>query len=235
MLHGIPLAINAGDGLLLLSLRPLLDNMENIGTHLALRILQETEKMAWEAAEGQAMELGWRRDNSTDLSDSDYLVMVLKKTCWLGVIYPSRVGALIGSRGNVSLEQFVRFGFFLGAAFQIQDDLLNFVADERYGKELERRHFRGQAYADADPLPSAVRRRGADAPLSHAGPAEARAVCGRDRVGARPDGDIRLGGLRPERCTRARRRRPARVLGHLQRFAGFGRQGFHRRPYHMGI
>jgi geranylgeranyl diphosphate synthase type II len=144
MLHGIPLAINAGDGLLLLSLRPLLDNMENIGTHLALRILHETEKMAWEAAEGQAMELGWRRDNSTDLSDSDYLVMVLKKTCWLGVIYPSRVGALIGSRGNVSLEQFVRFGFFLGAAFQIQDDLLNFVADERYGKELNGDIFEGK-------------------------------------------------------------------------------------------
>jgi geranylgeranyl diphosphate synthase type II len=144
MLHGIPLAINAGDGLLLLSLRPLLDNMENIGTHLSLRILQETEKMAWEAAEGQAMELGWRRDNSTDLSDSDYLVMVLKKTCWLGVIYPSRVGALIGSRGTVSLEQFVRFGFFLGAAFQIQDDLLNFVADERYGKELNGDIFEGK-------------------------------------------------------------------------------------------
>jgi geranylgeranyl diphosphate synthase type II len=144
MLHGIPLAINAGDGLLLLSLRPLLDNIENIGTHLALRILHETEQMAWEAAEGQAMELGWRRDNSTDLDDSDYLVMVLKKTCWLGMIYPSRVGALIGSRGKASMEQFVRFGFFLGAAFQIQDDLLNFVADDRYGKELNGDIFEGK-------------------------------------------------------------------------------------------
>jgi geranylgeranyl diphosphate synthase type II len=143
-LHGIPLAINAGDGLLLLSLRPLLDNIENVGTHLALRILRETEKMAWEAAEGQAMELGWRRDNSTDIDDSDYLVMVLKKTCWLGMIYPSRVGALIGSRGKASLEQFVRFGFFLGAAFQIQDDLLNFVADDRYGKELNGDIFEGK-------------------------------------------------------------------------------------------
>jgi geranylgeranyl diphosphate synthase type II len=31
-----------------------------------------------------------------------------------------------------------RFGFFLGAAFQIQDDVLNLVGDHaRYGKELE--------------------------------------------------------------------------------------------------
>ena len=63
--------------------------------------------------------------------------MVLKKTCWLAAIHPSRVGAMIGTRGEIDLEPFVRFGFFLGAAFQIQDDLLNLVADDRYGKELD--------------------------------------------------------------------------------------------------
>jgi geranylgeranyl diphosphate synthase, type II len=142
--HGIPLAINAGDGLFLLSLRPLLDNVQHVGSQLSLEILRETERMAWETAEGQAMELGWRRDNSINLSDGDYLVMVLKKTCWLGVIYPARVGAMIGSRRKASLEQFIRFGFFLGSAFQIQDDLLNFVADDRYGKELNGDIFEGK-------------------------------------------------------------------------------------------
>ena len=39
--------------------------------------------MAWESAEGQALELGWQRDNRIDLSDEDYLRMVLQKTCWL--------------------------------------------------------------------------------------------------------------------------------------------------------
>jgi geranylgeranyl diphosphate synthase, type II len=62
--------------------------------------------------------------------------MVLKKTCWLATILPGRVGALIGSRDQIDREPFIRFGFFLGAAFQIQDDLLNLVADSRYGKEL---------------------------------------------------------------------------------------------------
>jgi len=61
---------------------------------------------------------------------------VLKKTCWLATIYPLRVGALIGSRGGADLDPFFRFGFFMGAAFQIQDDLLNLIADGRYGKEL---------------------------------------------------------------------------------------------------
>jgi geranylgeranyl diphosphate synthase, type II len=142
--HGVPLAINAGDGLLLLSLRPLLDNFAKIGALASLGILQETERMAWETAEGQAMELGWRRDNSPHVSDADYLTMVLKKTCWLGFIYPSRVGALIASRGRAELERFIRFGFFLGAAFQIQDDLLNLIADDKYGKELNGDLFEGK-------------------------------------------------------------------------------------------
>ena len=76
-------------------------------------------------------------DNVTDLGDADYLDMVLKKTCWLATIFPIRVGALIGSRGAADPDPFVRFGFFLGAAFQIQDDLLNLAADESYGKERD--------------------------------------------------------------------------------------------------
>jgi geranylgeranyl diphosphate synthase, type II len=137
VLHGIPLALNAGDTLSLMCLKPLLDNRHTIGERLTLRIIGETERMARECAEGQAMELGWRRDNATGVGDADYLEMVLKKTCWLATIFPLRVGALIGSRGNADLEAFLRFGFFLGAAFQIQDDLLNLVGDERYGKERD--------------------------------------------------------------------------------------------------
>jgi geranylgeranyl diphosphate synthase type II len=135
LLHGVPLAINAGDTLTLLSLQPLLANSEVIGPRLSIRILEETQRMARESAEGQAMELGWRQDNVIDLDESDYLEMSLKKTCWLAAIYPSRVGAMIGTCDNVDLDPFIRFGFFLGAAFQIQDDLLNLVADESYGKE----------------------------------------------------------------------------------------------------
>jgi geranylgeranyl diphosphate synthase type II len=67
LLHGVPLAINAGDTLTLLSLQPLLANSELIGPRLSIRILEETQRMARESAEGQAMELGWRQDNVIDL------------------------------------------------------------------------------------------------------------------------------------------------------------------------
>jgi geranylgeranyl diphosphate synthase, type II len=136
LLHGLPLALNAGDGLALSILRPLLANRQILGERLALRIIEEAERTARECAEGQAIELGWRHFNTIDLADSDYLEMVLKKTCWLATIFPLRAGALIGTRDGIDLDRFVPFGFFLGAAFQIQDDLLNLVADEAYGKEL---------------------------------------------------------------------------------------------------
>jgi geranylgeranyl diphosphate synthase, type II len=135
-LHGTPLAINAGDAMGLLSLRPLKDNIHRLGLATALRIFEETERMAWESAEGQALDLGWQRENRSDVTDEDYLQMVLQKTCWLGAIYPLRVGCLIGARGRMPLDTLIRLGFFYGAAFQIQDDLLNLQAGPAYGKEI---------------------------------------------------------------------------------------------------
>ena len=63
--------------------------------------------------------------------------MILKKTCWYTCIHPIRIGAIIGSQGEVNTEAFNRFGYYIGAAFQIQDDLLNLEGDkEKYGKEI---------------------------------------------------------------------------------------------------
>jgi geranylgeranyl diphosphate synthase type II len=133
----VPVAVNVGDALTLLGLRALMENRTTLGPRVTLRVLEEAERMARESIEGQAIELGWRRDNAVALREADYLQMVLKKTCWYTTIYPSRVGALIGTGSERDLDRFVRFGFFLGAAFQIQDDLLNLIGDRRrYGKEL---------------------------------------------------------------------------------------------------
>ena len=122
LLHGVPLALNAGDALLLAALQQLLDNCGVDGADVAWRVLDETNRMARETVEGQAIELGWRNDNAVDVNEDAYLEMVLKKTCWFGMIYPARVGAIIGARGAVDdawLDELVRYGFLLGAAFQV--------------------------------------------------------------------------------------------------------------------
>lgn len=136
MKHGIPIALNAGDALALGSLRPLIHAIPRIGPWLGLKLIEEMERMARETAEGQAIELGWRHENRYDLAPEDYLVMVLKKTCWLATIFPCRAGALLGRREDLPSEAFIRYGFFVGAAFQISDDTLNIEADDRYGKEI---------------------------------------------------------------------------------------------------
>lgn len=137
VLHGVPLALNAGTALALLSLRPLSDYKSGFGFKVPLLLIEELQRMSRESGEGQALELGWRRDNVVDLCDADYFEMVLKKTCWYTTISPMRLGALIGCRDLYpELDTLIRFGFFFGTAFQIRDDVLNLTGDERYGKEI---------------------------------------------------------------------------------------------------
>ena len=141
MEHGVPLAINVGDAMQALSLGMLKDNLGVLGPALTWRVVAEFEHMLLESLEGQALELGWIRDNNCDVTEDDYLTLVLKKTCWYSFIHPCRIGALIaGDRGAVAgspESAFDRFGYLLGAAFQIQDDVLNLVGDrDRYGKEI---------------------------------------------------------------------------------------------------
>ena len=70
------------------------------------------------------------------MSVDDYLRMVLKKTAWYSFIHPMRVAALVAGAGE-NLERFHRLGFLVGAAFQIQDDILNLIGSAaRYGKEI---------------------------------------------------------------------------------------------------
>jgi geranylgeranyl diphosphate synthase, type II len=134
--YGVPLALNAGDALAILAGAALRDNRRLLGSRLAARVGDEFDLMARRTLEGQARELGWRRDVVLELDPDDYLDLIMHKTCWYTTIHPLRVGALIGSMGRADPDALVRFGFYLGAAFQIRDDLLNLVGDEaRYGKE----------------------------------------------------------------------------------------------------
>jgi len=126
--HNVQLAINAGDSLAFLSLRPLFDGLAHSRRRRrTTQILDEFHDIAQETIEGQAIELGWISENVGDTTFADYLIMTMKKTSWYTIIGPCRVGAMLGSRRAVDANRFLRFGFFLGAMFQIKDDLRNLV------------------------------------------------------------------------------------------------------------
>jgi geranylgeranyl diphosphate synthase type II len=136
--YGTALALNAGDALAVLANGVLRRHAQRLDAALGDRLLEEFEVMALRTLEGQATELGWQHEDVRGLTPDDYLDLIMHKTCWYTAIHPLRVGALLGSGGTVDLRPMVRFGFHLGAAFQIQDDLLNLEGDEEeYGKEID--------------------------------------------------------------------------------------------------
>ncbi|HTJ83355.1 MAG TPA: polyprenyl synthetase family protein [Polyangiaceae bacterium] len=135
--HGTPIAINVGSTMSILSLVPLLQNLESAGPWVSLRLFERAIEVARLSAEGQSLELGWRLDNVLDLDESDYLDLVLKKTCAYSTVFPMRAGVMIARRSADAPLPTLRYAFLLGAAFQIQDDILNIAGDHRqYGKEL---------------------------------------------------------------------------------------------------
>jgi geranylgeranyl diphosphate synthase type II len=143
--YGLAAAINAGDGLAVVAGQVLRRATRRFDRDLADLIWSEFDTMAMRTLEGQATEVGWQIDNVQDLNPENYLELIMHKTCWYTTIHPLRVGAIIGSGGSVELAPLVRFGFHFGAAFQIRDDLLNLVGDERmYGKEILGDLFEGK-------------------------------------------------------------------------------------------
>lgn len=133
--HGIPMAVHAGDALAVRAVLPLLDQPRLSG-HLVQRVTREFLETARRTLDGQSMELEWRDDVARRVTLDDYLRLVLHKTCWYTTIYPLRAGCLIGSRGGVSLDALTQFGFLLGAAFQVRDDVLDVAGDPNdHGKD----------------------------------------------------------------------------------------------------
>jgi geranylgeranyl diphosphate synthase type II len=134
--YGMPLAVNAGDAMNVLTLRALLDNFALLGIERTQRIFEEIEWMVLQSVEGQSIELGWVENNFWALREKDYYRMSLKKTGWYTCISPCRIGAVIAGAGFDIVRRFNAFGHHLGIAFQIQDDVLNLKGEEsKYGKE----------------------------------------------------------------------------------------------------
>lgn len=135
--YGVPIAVNVGDSIFALCLQPLLDNTRLLGLGKALQILQIIATMARESVEGQAMELDWVHHAQFHLRDRDYCLMCYKKSCWYTFIAPTQIGGVVSGASPQLLSLLRKYATYIGIAFQIQDDVLNLVADEkRYGKEI---------------------------------------------------------------------------------------------------
>jgi geranylgeranyl diphosphate synthase, type II len=121
--HGTALALNAGDALAARATAVFLRAVRPLRSNVAAALLEGWERMVDETIEGQALDLGWQRDNRVDLTVLDYLAMCGRKTAWYTTIQPLAIGAIVGS-GDVEREaETFRFGWYLGLLFQVANDL----------------------------------------------------------------------------------------------------------------
>jgi geranylgeranyl diphosphate synthase type II len=87
-----------------------------------------------EVCEGQALDLDF--ESRDDVTLREYFRMIEKKTARL-ISLSAELGAGIGGGSPRSVHALRTYGLHLGRAFQIQDDLLDVVADQRqFGKSI---------------------------------------------------------------------------------------------------
>jgi geranylgeranyl diphosphate synthase type I len=119
---GVPLAINAGDALFALSrlaLYRLLDSEEHDDRQVIdlMRIYDET---CLALCEGQYLDISFERRD--DVTVDAYMEMIGKKTAAL-IGASVQAGAILASSDPAVAEAYRQFGYDLGMAFQIADDV----------------------------------------------------------------------------------------------------------------
>ena len=135
--EGEGLAINAGDLALSLVTGTVVDD-PNLDDATKLRVLKELVEMTTRTIEGQALDIGWARDDRFDLTTEDYLLMANHKTAFYSGAVPLAVGAIVGGGSEAQIATLRAFGMATGLAFQIQDDVLNLVGT----REATKKDFR---------------------------------------------------------------------------------------------
>ncbi len=132
---GMPLGINAGDALFVLSNQAMLDLMP---THPA-EILIKAEKILYTSCLdltcGQYLDMC--SEKSTDLTNDNYWSMVGGKTAAL-LAACCALGSLLSEVNEDTQEAYRHFGHYLGLAYQVHDDLLGIWGDSALtGKSAE--------------------------------------------------------------------------------------------------
>lgn len=126
--YGVPVTINSGDGMLLYTLKALESTTPEIRASLYESFIQ--------VLNGQGMELGWIAKKEQGIREADYMRMVSMKTGAL-ISAACETGGILGGGSRQQVAALKNFGMAVGVAFQMQDDILNLVGEEKvYKKEI---------------------------------------------------------------------------------------------------
>jgi len=133
--HGIPQAINTGDTLFSLS-RIALHRLSDLGFSDAkvLRLMRLFDETCLALCEGQYLDIAASVSNEL-MTVEGYFDMIGRKTAAL-IAASIEAGALLATDDETVIARYRGFGWALGLAFQVNDDLLGIWGAERAtGKE----------------------------------------------------------------------------------------------------
>ncbi|CAN5817234.1 polyprenyl synthetase family protein [soil metagenome] len=127
---GIPQAINTGDTLFTLS-RLALHRLTELGfsDRRVLALMRLYDETCLALCEGQFMDI-WSAEHDERLSVDFYFDMIGRKTAAL-IAASVQAGALLATDDEAVIDAYRGFGWSLGLAFQLNDDLLGIWGDEQ--------------------------------------------------------------------------------------------------------
>ena len=118
---GVPLAINAGDALFALSRLALYRLLEGgFSERRVLALMRVYDETCLALCEGQYLDISFERESRVTVDA--YLEMIGKKTAAL-VGASVQAGAILATDDADTIEAYRRFGYDLGMAFQMADDV----------------------------------------------------------------------------------------------------------------
>jgi len=128
-LHGIPQAINTGDAVFVLS-RIALHRLTDLGFSdtKVLRLMRLYDETCLALCEGQYIDI-WTSGHDDPMTVELYFDMIGRKTAAL-ISASIEAGALLATDDEAVIGRYRAFGWALGLAFQLNDDLLGIWGDE---------------------------------------------------------------------------------------------------------
>lgn len=123
---GLPHGVNVGDGMLALA-RLAMARLCDCGTDttIVLKAMLILDQTCVNLCQGQSLDIAY--EGSLDVTEESYLQMIGGKTAAL-IAASTQLGALVAGVGDKT-EHYRQFGWHLGLAFQMVDDILGIWGD----------------------------------------------------------------------------------------------------------
>jgi len=133
---GEPVAIIAGDALFAKVFEAVAANAKRLKlpADRVVKLFDTLSKASFEICQGQALDMLF--EERKDIGENEYLKMVSGKTGAL-IEASTKVGALLGRGKPEQVKALAEYGRLIGIAFQIHDDVLGLVGEEKkFGKPI---------------------------------------------------------------------------------------------------